>query len=334
MIDLHLHLDGSLSPQDVLYLADTAGIPLPAKTVDTLRPLLQVEPDCRNLGEYLEKFHLPLQVLQTEKTIALSVYLLLKRLSSQGLCYAEIRFAPQLHQNCGLRQLQVVAAAAAGLNKAVAEFSMPAQLILCCMRGDNNHDANIETVRAAKEFLGKGVCAVDLAGNEAAYPTEDFAQVFHLAKTMEIPFIIHAGEAADAESIWQALRLGAQRIGHGIHAIADPSLVDRLAEDRIPLETCFTSNLQTRAVSDRQSYPVCDLLKQGILVTVNTDNMTVSGTDLRREYRLLQGQFGLSVDALQEIACNAADSAFLTEEQANKLKLQIKERFSQWLARP
>ena len=331
MIDLHLHLDGSLSPEDVLYLADTAGIPLPAKTADTLRPLLQVEPDCRNLGEYLEKFHLPLQVLQTEKTIALSVYLLLKRLSSQGLCYAEIRFAPQLHQDCGLRQLQVVAAAVAGLNKAVAEFSMPAQLILCCMRGDNNHDANIETVRAAKEFLGKGVCALDLAGNEFAYPTENFAQVFHLAKTMEIPFIIHAGEAADATSVWQALRLGARRIGHGIHAIADPSLVDKLAKDRVPLELCFTSNLQTKAVQQPQDYPLRAFLTQGIPVTINTDNMTVSGTDLRREYRLLQGQFGLSVDTLQEIACNAADSAFIAEAQAGKLKLQIKEHFSKWL---
>lgn len=331
MIDLHLHLDGSLSPEDVLLLADTAGITLPAKTADTLRPLLQVEPDCRNLGEYLEKFDLPLQVLQAEKTIELSVYLLLKRLSEQGLCYAEIRFAPQLHQSCGLSQLQVVAAAVAGLNKAIAEFSMPAQLILCCMRGDNNKEENLETVRTAKEFLGKGVCAADLAGNEAAYPTEDFADVFALAKQLCVPYIIHAGEAAGPESISQALSLGARRIGHGIHAIQDAAVLAQLQAKKIPLETCFTSNLQTRAVPDAKSYPVCGFLKQGLVVTVNTDNMTVSGTDLRQEYRLLQETFGLSADTLQAIACNAADAAFLSDSEKDQLKKTIAENFSNWL---
>lgn len=331
MIDLHLHLDGSLSPEDVLFLANTAGITLPAESAEALRPLLQVEPDCRNLGEYLEKFDLPLQVLQTEKTIELSVYLLLKRLSAQGLCYAEIRFAPQLHQNCGLSQLQVVEAAVAGLNKAIAEFSIPAQLILCCMRGSSNKAENLETVRTAKEFLGKGVCAVDLAGNEAAYPTKDFADVFALAKQQDVPYIIHAGEAAGPESISQALDLGAKRIGHGVHAIFDPAVLARLQAKNIPLETCFTSNLQTRAVADAQSYPLCEFLKLGITVTVNTDNMTVSGTDLCREYRLLQEAFGLSADTLLSIACNAADAAFLPADLKAQLKNQIRENFSYWL---
>jgi len=331
MIDLHLHLDGSLAPEDVLLLAKHSGISLPYQTADALRPLLEVEPGCENLGEYLQKFHLPLLVLQTEEALQQAVYLLLKRLAEEGLAYCEIRFAPQLHQQNGLSQRQVVAAAVAGLQQGIAAFGLPAQLILCCMRGDSNHDANIETVHVAKEFLGKGVCALDLAGNEFAYPTEDFAQVFHLATALKIPFIIHAGEAADAKSVWQALSLGAQRIGHGIHAITDAALVAKLAENQIPLELCFTSNLQTKAVQRPQDYPLQAFLAQGIPATINTDNMTVSGTDLRREYRLLQEQFGLAADALEEIACNAADAAFITEAQASKLKLQIKESFPQWL---
>lgn len=331
MIDLHLHLDGSLSPEDVLQLANTAGISLPANSAEALRPLLQVEPDCRNLGEYLEKFDLPLQVLQTEKTIALSVYLLLKRLSSQGLCYAEIRFAPQLHLNSGLTQRQVIAAAVAGLNRGVAEFSMPAQLILCCMRGADNKPANLETVRVAKAFLGKGVCAVDLAGNEAAYPTADFGDVFALAKQLSVPYIIHAGEAAGPESISQALSLGAKRIGHGVRAIEDTAVLARLQTEKIPLETCFTSNLQTKAVANENAYPLCEFLKQGIAVTVNTDNMTVSGTTLQNEYRLLQRQYGLSMDTLTQLACNGVDAAFLPADQKEHLKNQIKENFADWL---
>ena len=249
VIDLHLHLDGSLSPETVIQLADCANISLPYGNPDSLRAQLQVAPNCRNLGEYLEKFDLPLQVLQTEETLCLAVYLLLKQLSEDGLCYAEIRFAPQLHLAKGLTQQQVVAAAITGLEKGIAEFSISAQLILCCMRGDTNHKENLETIHIAKQFLHKGVCAVDLAGNEAVYPTEDFADIFAEAKALGIPYILHAGEAAGAESICQALKLGAQRIGHGVHAIEDTDCMRRLRERKIPLELCFTSNLQTKAVS-------------------------------------------------------------------------------------
>ncbi len=331
MIDLHLHLDGSLSPEEILDLAAHSGIALPQRDAASLRPLLEVEPDCRDLGEYLQKFDLPLQVLQTEETLSLAVYSLVKRLAAQGLCYAEIRFAPQLHLARGLTQQQVVSAAVEGLQKGIAEAGMPAQLILCCMRFAGNQEANLETVRVAKAFLGDGVCGVDLAGNEAAFPTRDFAPIFQLAKALDIPYSIHAGEAAGPESVREALALGAKRIGHGIRSIEDAALLQLLAEKYIPLETCFTSNLQTKAVDRPEMYPLVAFLEQGIPVTVNTDNMTVSGTDLRREYALLQQQFGFSLSTLQTIACNAADAAFLPPEQADKLKAQIAQRFSQWL---
>ena len=331
MIDLHLHLDGSLSPEDVLLLAERSGVSLPVKNAEALRPLLQVEPDCRDLGEYLEKFDLPLQVLQTQETLALSVRLLLKRLAAQGLCYGEIRFAPQLHLTRGLTQRQVVAAAVRGLGQGSKKSDMPAQLILCCMRGDTNLQANLETVQVAKEFLNRGVCAVDLAGNEASYPTEAFEPVFALAKELDVPIIIHAGEAAGPESIRQALCLGAKRIGHGIRATEDRLLVDHLAVQQIPLELCFTSNLQTKAVLQADSYPIAAFLEKGVPVTVNTDNMTVSGTCLRREYKLLQAKFGFSADTLQAIACSAAVAAFVTPEVCETLKAQIAKNFQTWL---
>ncbi len=331
MIDLHLHLDGSLTPEDIFALAEISGVTLPHQDPESLRPLLEAAPDCRNLGEYLEKFDLPLQVLQTEQAIALGVYFLLGRLKQGGLCYCEIRFAPQLHQTRGLSQQQVVAAAVEGLTRGIAQFHLPAQLILCCMRGDANQEANLETVRAAKEFLEKGVCALDLAGNEFAYPTESFAQIFALAKRLDVPFIIHAGEAAGAESVQQALHLGARRIGHGIRSAEDPALCKKLAEAQIPLELCFTSNLQTKAVAQVQDYPLCKFIEQGLRVTVNTDNMTVSGTDLRREYKLLQARFGLSGEALKDLACNAAQSAFISKDQADILKAHISENFKKWL---
>ena len=331
MIDLHLHLDGSLSPEEILQLAACSGVTLPCKDADSLRPLLEAEPDCQNLGEYLEKFDLPLQVLQTEAALSLSVRCLLKRLAAQGLCYAEIRFAPQLHVACGLTQQQVVTAAVSGLQCGIREFGMPAQLILCCMRGSDNLQANLETVRTAKSFLGHGVCAVDLAGNEAAYPTKDFAHIFQTAQDLNIPIIIHAGEAAGPESIQQALMLGAKRIGHGIRAAEDTACVSQLCVTQIPLELCFTSNCQTKAVNDPNSYPLQYFLEQGIRLTVNTDNMTVSGTTLRREYLRLHRELGIPTDTLQTIACNAADAAFVTPQEADRLKSRICKDFSRWL---
>jgi len=330
MIDLHLHLDGSLSPDDILLLAKTAGVTLPCTDPEALRPLLEVSPDCRNLGEYLEKFDLPLQVLQTEKSIAMAVYLLLKRLCAQNLCYAEIRFAPQLHTAGGLSQKQVVRAAVSGLLSGIMAFDMPAQLILCCMRGDSNLQANLETVHMAKLFLSQGVCAVDLAGNEAAYPTERFAPVFALAKELEVPFIIHAGEAAGPESVRQAIALGAKRIGHGVRSIEDADLLCQLQQTQIPLEMCYTSNLQTKAATER-SYPLAAYLDKGIFVTINTDNMSVSGTALQKEYRLLQQQFGLSFESLQALACAAADASFLPQEDKADLKSRIANDFAAWL---
>lgn len=332
MIDLHLHLDGSLTPEDILSLARISGVSLPCNDTEALRPLLQAEADCKSLTEYLEKFDLPLQVLQTEETVCRAVYLLAKRLAADGLVYGEIRFAPQLHLQRGLTQQQVVAAAVEGLNKAVAEFGMPAQLIVCCMRMADNRQDNEETVRIAKDFLGKGVCAVDLAGAEAAFPTENFADIFTLAKDLDIPFIIHAGEAAGPESVWQALKLGAKRIGHGVRSIEDSVLVATLAEKKIPLEMCFTSNLQTKAVKNAASYPLCAFLEQGLVVTVNTDNMTVSGTNLVTEYRLLQKAFGISTDMLRASACNAADGAFLPDSKKDILKKKISDRFDIWLS--
>lgn len=331
MIDLHLHLDGSLDPADMTELARLSKATLPVTNTDEIQKLMMVEPGCTNLGEYLEKFDLPIQVLQTKESFEYAVYRLILRLRSQGLCYAEIRFAPQFHMRLGLTQREVVEAAVAGLQKGTKESGMPAQLILCCMRGEQNHAENVTTVEIAEEFLKKGVCAVDLAGNEATYPTEEFADLFDMARERKIPVTIHAGEAAGAESVQQAIEAGALRIGHGTHAIEDVQLFEKLRERRIPLELCYTSNLQTRAVDIPENYPIKTFLDNGIVVTVNTDNMTVSGTNLKKEYQLLEKQFALKTDELQVFAENAAEAAFLSEEEKNRLKEQIKCSFVSWL---
>lgn len=329
MIDLHLHLDGSLNPEKVRTLAKMSDVVL-EYSEEKLKKALMVEPDCRNLGEYLEKFDLPLKLLQTAECMEYAVYELMRDLEEQGLCYAEIRFAPQFHTQRNLTQEDAVQAAIRGLKKGNRDFSVSANLILCCMRGDENRSENMETIDLAEKYLGQGVCAVDLAGNEAAYPTKDFNDVFARAREKGIPVIIHAGEAAGAESIWQALELGAVRIGHGIHAIEDKKLMDVLQEKKIYLEMCYTSNLQTKTVDQAEDYPIAEFLRRDLGVTLNTDNMTVSHVNLKNEYQLVQKQFGFGDHLMLKIALNAVQAAFLSEGEKENLRDRVIREFSGW----
>ena len=305
LIDLHLHLDGSLSVSSVRELAAMAAVPVPDSDEELLEKL-QVSGDCRDLNEYLEKFDFPCSLMQTEEAVSAAVYNLLEELKSQGLLYAEIRFAPQLHTLRGLTQTQVVRAAVTGLKR--SDFK--ANLILCCMRGRDNGAANLETLQVAAKFLGKGVCAADLAGAEALFPTESFMELFQIANEKKIPLTIHAGEAAGPESVWAALKCGARRIGHGVRSLEDPVLMARLAQSGTVLEVCPTSNLNTNIFPDMPSYPLRKLMAAGIKVTVNTDNMTVSGVTLRSEMDQMIKTFDLTEKEVRGLLHNSAEGSF------------------------
>lgn len=319
LIDLHLHLDGSLSLDSVRELAAMQDMTVPESDAELLRKL-QVSPTCRDLNEYLEKFDFPCSLLQTPGAITRSVSNLCAELAAEGLLYAEIRFAPQLHLLKGLDQTRVVEAAVAGLD----QEKFKSNLILCCMRGADNHEANLETVRVASQFLGKGVCAVDLAGAEALFPTENFADLFALAKALGVPYTIHAGEACGPDSVYTALSFGAKRLGHGVRSIEDGALVARLAAEGVALELCPTSNLNTCIFQRIEDYPLRPLMAAGVRVTVNTDNMMVSGVTLASELEKL----ALTKAELHTLAQNAAKASFASAAVKEWLIQRIGERFA------
>lgn len=324
LLDLHLHLDGSLSPNNVRKLADLQGISIPSDEKELLE-LLTVGAHCPDLNTYLEKFAFPCKLLQTECGLTAAVSCLLEELAAQGLLYAEIRFAPQKSTDCGLTQMQAAQAAIAGLQGA----KIKANLILCCMRGDDNAAENLETVRVAKELLGKGVCAVDLAGAEALFPTENFSELFAYARKSGVPFTIHAGEAAGAESVETALRFGASRIGHGVRSVENADLLKKLAETGKPLELCPTSNLNTAVYPTLADYPLRTLMNAGVCVTINTDNTTVSATSIRRELALLTEEFNLTDAELKQLCLNAAAASFADTATKIFLREAIESAFSQ-----
>lgn len=281
MIDLHLHLDGSLRPETVWELLTERNIN-EFDNIDDLKKYLQAPYDCRDLNDYLKCFDLPIKVLQKEQEIIRNVKELCETLGRQKVNYAEIRFAPMFSMKEGLSMDAVVEAAIEGVRIGERDAGIKTELILCCMRGADESD-NMATVECARKYYGNKVCALDLAGAEGLFPTELYEEVFKKASKYDIPFTIHAGEAAGPESIRKALSYGAARIGHGVRCVEDETLMEELAKKEIPLEVCPTSNMQTKVFGSVNEYPLKTILARGVHATLNTDNMTVSGTDLARE---------------------------------------------------
>ena len=213
--------------------------------------------------------------------------MLCEELLAQGLVYAEIRFAPQLHCQSGLSQEDAVRFAIEGMKRS----EMFATLILCCMRGEGLYEKNIDTVNCAKTFLSQGVGALDLAGAESLYPNEGFIDVFKYAKDNGVPFTIHAGEADGASSVRSAIAMGASRIGHGVRSCEDETLLLEIAKQGIALEICPTSNLNTKVFESLEEYPIEKLLRANVSITVNTDNTSVSNITLAEEFEKLAKYF-------------------------------------------
>ena len=310
---LHLHLDGAIDIDDAFKWVKEDGIKISKK--DLLREL-QVDEECHNLNDYLKKFDLPCKLLQTCERLEITSYHLFQKLAKLNVVYAEVRFAPLKHLEKGLILDDVVISVINGFNKANVESGIMGGIILSLMRGEE-YEKNKNVVDVAKKYLGKGVVGIDLAGAEALYPTKDYVKLFSYAKTLEIPFTIHAGEAAGVESIKAALDIGAKRIGHGVKVIDDEALMERVIKENILLEVCVTSNYQTEAIKRR--HPIEKLYRKGVKISINSDNDTVSSIDINREYARILQETKMDIEDL--INCNTNSIPFIFADDKTKNKL-------------
>ncbi|MDO5447099.1 MAG: adenosine deaminase [Prevotellaceae bacterium] len=327
LIDLHVHLDGSISMASAKELARMQGMPVPSD--EQLHNLLCAGPTCHSLHQFLEKFDYPCSLLQTEAAITKSIENLLHEFREQGVIYTEIRFAPQYSMFKGLTMPQVVEAAIKGLDDSV----VPCRLILSCIRGTDKkiHDLNMQTIEMVAKYMGRGVVCTDLAGPEDIFPTSDFADIFAYARQLGVPFVLHAGEANGAmtgvDSVRMAVDFGARRIEHGILATKDPQMVRELAERNVPLTICPSSNLCTELISDIKEFPYLTLKSAGVKVCINTDDMAIIGTDLRKEYELVRKTFGMTKADAVWCLDNAIDMSFAPEDLKAKLRKQVHEYY-------
>lgn len=333
-VDLHCHLDGSLPINTIIRLVGENKLWDVATQCDgDIRNLVVAPQSCESLEEYLKCFDVPQRILKTPKSMEVVGYALACELKYSGVKYAEIRFAPQLHSahvpsNEKMEhERQIIMGLLNGIKKATRFSSTKINVILCMMRnlpeGEAGRVSNTRTLMLAKEFLGKGVVGLDLAGPEARDATSKFRELFIRAREEKIPFTIHAGEAGDEQwridSIREAIELGARRIGHGVALVNSEELMDIVRDAGIVVECCPSSNLQTKAViGGIENHPIKKMLRYGIKVTVNTDNMTVSNTTLDKEYELLR-TIGISDYDIEIMQRNAIEGAFISYDKKKKM---------------
>ena len=316
--ELHLHLDGSLRPESVIDIAKLEKIDIPSYDVDELVKYLRVGSGNKDLVEYLGKFDIPCRVMQSKYSLARTAYELAEDLAEEGYIYAEVRFAPHLHIKGGLKLEEVIEAVLEGFKRAMERYDITCNLLLCILR-HRPVQCGGEVLELAKKYSNHGVVGIDLAGDEKSYPASLFEETFRGAKEEGIPFTIHAGEALGAESVWEALRLGAARIGHGIRANEDKELMEYLRDNEVYLECCPISNYQTNALEDFKKYPLKSYLDYGLKVCLNTDNKTVSNTNYNKEIEFLEAYTPLTEEDICRMSENAIRGAFISREEKERL---------------
>ena len=327
MIDLHLHLDGSLSVEDFKYLASRQNFDLGEDFPNNI----YVNEDCKSLEEYLERFDLPLKLLQDEFSIAYAVNSLVNRLYDMGYIYAEIRFAPQLHTQKGMSQEDAVIAACAGLRNALKDkLDFDAGLILCAMR-QSDYETNLPAILLADKYRDRGVVAVDLAGPEAFHTGDYYKNLFDEAEKRKLNITIHAGEACGSDEVIRCVDLlHAKRIGHGVHLEINFDNVKKMTEQNIFYEFCPTSNLQTTSLPNYAAVPVRQFDRFGIKVTINSDNMTVSNTDVLKEYRHLFKEFKLQRYEVRHFLMNSIEASFTSLDKKQALMRELDKRLDKF----
>ena len=323
-IELHCHLDGSVRVDTIIDIAKKENIEIPSFEEKVIRGFVEVPKDCTSLNEYLKRFKLPNNIMQSSYSLERIAFELLEDAASENIKYIEVRFAPQLHTNNGLTVKQVIKSVLKGIRKAEEIYDIKGNLILGCMRNMSVEDG-LEVVSEGKQFLNNGVVAIDLCGPEYEEFAYKYKEITDLAKKLGYKVTIHAGEAASAQNVIDAINiLGATRIGHGVRIKDMKEAYDLVKEKNVTLEMCPTSNIQTKAIDDFNNYPLHDFYKDNIKVSINTDNRTVSNIALHNEISLILNRFNMGLDDYNKIYTDAVEASFADDNTKKWLSSLIK----------
>jgi adenosine deaminase len=320
-IELHLHLDCSLSFQAVSKLA-------PSVTHEEYQRDYVAPSRCANLAEFL--LHAPkgFRLMQTEDALRLVTEDVFQQLVEDGVIYAEIRFAPLLHNEQGLSPERVVSVVERSVDRLIRETGIQAGVILCTLRHFTEAQSLL-TAKLVKDFRGSRVVALDLAGDEAGFPLDAHVGAYRYAREHGLFRTAHAGEGLGPESVWETLHLlDPQRIGHGTRSIEDPKLVEHLRTKRIHLEICPSANVQIiPSIKSIEDHPIDRLSRAGVSLNVNSDSRMLTPTTLTKEYESLQHVFNWTDQDLLCANLMGLDAAFVEDGVKQQLRKRFLETF-------
>lgn len=319
LVDLHRHLDGNVRVNTIWELGHQHGIALPADSLETLAPFVQIQGKETSLVAFLKKLDWMVAVLADLDAVKRVAYENVADAALSGLDYAELRFSPYyMAMNHKLPIEGVVEAVVDGVKAGLKDYNVKINLIGIMSRsfGQAACTQELEGLLAHKQHL----VAMDLAGDELGFPGELFNDHFKRVRDAGLAITAHAGEAAGSQSMWQAIQeLGATRIGHGVNAIHDPKLMEYLAKHRIGIESCPTSNLHTSTVVSYAEHPFRTFMDAGVLISLNTDDPGVSAIDIKHEYRIAKSELKLTDAELARVQRNGVEMAFLSDSERKAL---------------
>jgi len=322
-IELHCHLDGSVRPETIIDIAKEEGVSIPYYDIENIKKEVTAPAECKSLDEYLKRFEIPNLVMQSKASLRRITFELLEDCAKENVKYIEVRFAPLLHTTKGLSVEAVIESVIDGIKDAEEKYDIKGNVILSCMRF-MSADKAFEVVEAGKKYLSKGVVAIDLCASEGEGFCEKFIEPIALAREYGYRVTIHAGETGIGKNVLEAVELlGAERIGHGVFIKDCIEAYNIVKNKNITLEMCPTSNIQTKAIDVFKNHPIYDFYNDGIRVTVNTDNRTVSDTNMTRECDVLLREFDITFEEYKQIYFNSVDAAFADNETKEWLKKYI-----------
>ncbi|MBT2689434.1 adenosine deaminase [Bacillus sp. ISL-47] len=319
-IELHCHLDGSVRPKTIIDIAKREGISLPTFDQEEIKEELIAPMDCESLDEYLKRFSIPNLVMQSKENLKRISFELFEDAAKENVKYMEVRFAPLLHTQMGLSVEEIIQSVIEGMKETEEQFDIKGNIILSCMRTMSVESA-FEVVEKGKIFLGEGVVAIDLCASEEEGFCGKFIEPIALAREYGYRVTIHAGETGIGKNVLEAVEwLGAERIGHGVFIKDCVEAYNMVKEKQVVLEMCPTSNVQTKAVNHFSEHPIYDFHRDGIKVTVNTDNRTVSDTSMAKECDLVSNEFAMSDEDYKIIYMNSVEASFADEKTKENLR--------------
>ena len=311
--ELHCHLDGSLSLPIIRQLAAMANIDLPASD-EELKHHVTAPAHCENLLDYLEAFDYIRPLLQTKEALTLAAYDVAKQAALENVVYIEVRFAPELSMDQGLTVPETIDAVCDGLRQAQEEFGIVAKALVCGMR------------QSDQELTSR-----ILAGDEHNYSPEDIRPLIEQVKSYHRPMTLHAGECHCPHFVAQSIAFGIKRNGHVTALSHEPALLQSFVENEVTGELCLTSNLQTKAAPTLEDFPYLKMKAAGAQISINTDNRTVSDTDLTKEYALYHQHFQTKETDFYQHNVDAIQASFASDEEKQELLRRLKKAYADYL---